>query len=393
MDKTRATFKSRVTHFASSKARGLPTSLVLPLALLVALALTLLAVPASGAGTANGVAAKAAISQVTVNGTKVTISGRVTLPVDTATQSRRTRVALSLIDGLGKVEQLSTKIDAKGRFKATKTTKLTGQLTVVAQVKIGGKTSGRQVRKAFAGPGSAPGGGTSKGAGTAAGATGTGSGAAAGGGGAPTGTPLVGLFKFEPGTQAISGKITGTYFRMMANGSPVTNGDSPFADKSYTPLRPGTDGGLSTVEYQPPPSPAFAGIGPEGEEDGNALAGRIVQPQTFFQINFSTVTDSVALPFADAASVPVILNDNGTLSGQITAWSAAWNGLYFSQGSPKPDGSLGGTWGYGGTTPLTGTYNAATGHYQISWQSLIEGGPFGGFSGQWFLEGTFVPAS
>lgn len=379
MNKTRSSLSSRLTHFASPKALALSLSAVLSLALLVALALTSFAAPAAGAGAAaNEAPAKATISQVTVNDKKVTVKGKVTLPAGTA--PKRAKVTLSLINNTGDVEQLSAKVDAKRKFKATKVTKLTGDLTVVAAVKIGKKT-GPQARKRFAGPPASIAG------------PGSGGSTKSAGGGAPTGKPLIGLFKLDPGKQAISGKITGTYFRMMANGAPVTNQDSPFADKTYTPLSPGTDGGLSTVFYQPPPSPAFASIGPLGEANGNALANRIVLPQKFFQIDFSTVTDSVGRPFTDATPVPVILNDNGRLSGQVSAWSAAWNGLYFSQGSPKPDGTLGGTWGYSGTTPLTGTYDPATGHYQLSWQSLIEGGPFGGFSGQWFLEGTFVPAS
>ncbi len=318
-----------------------------------------------------------------VKGTKVIVAGKVTLPVNTAAQRQRTRVELSLLDSTGKIENLTTKIDAKRRFKATKTTKLTGQLTVVARVKIAGKASGKQVSKRFAGPPA------------------SGSGAKPGGGGTPTGTPLVGLFKFDPGKQAVSGKITGTYFRMIGGGgggSPVVNGDSTFLDKTYTPLHPGTDGGLSTVEYQPSPTPAFSGT-LNGAPSGNALASRIVQPQTFFSVNFSIATDSVGRGTGaggvteEPTPLPVILNDNGNLSGQVTDWTAAWNGLYFTQGSPKPDGSLGGKWGVSGTTPLTGTYAAATRHYQMSWQSLIQGGPFDGFSGEWFLEGTFVPAT
>ena len=77
-----------------------------------------------------------------------------------------------------------------------------------------------------------------------------------------------------------------------------------------------------------------------------------------------------------------------TLSGQVTAWAAQWNGDSFNQGSPKPDGSLPKP-----TTKLTGTYNPTTRAFTLVWTSLIVGGPFNGFAGYWHLAGTFVPAS
>jgi hypothetical protein len=389
----------------SSSPRSMgPTRRRVPLALLslvlvLAVAMSAFAVSAIGAGTPKALPAKVAISKVTVKGTTVTVAGKVTLPVGAS--ASRTRVILTLSGG-SKTEQLSTKVDPKGRFKATKATKLTGQLTVSASVKIAGKVSGAPVKKRFTGPASGGGAaGTGGGSGSGAGGKSTGGGGPAGGGGGGTGgggataTPLVGLFKIEPGQQAVSGKVSGTYFRMMNSGVPLTNGNSPFPTQTYTPLAPGTDGGLSTVEYQQAPSPAFDSTF-NGLPSGNALANRIVQPQTFFQIKFSIITDPTGSglnPAGTSSPVPVILNEGGHLSGQVAAWTAQWNGLSFTQGSPKPDGSLGGEWGYGGTTPLTGTYDAATGHYSMSWQSLIQGGPFDGFTGQWFLEGTFVPAS
>ncbi|MET0558152.1 MAG: hypothetical protein ABW065_05725 [Solirubrobacterales bacterium] len=385
---------SRSRRVTPPKALASALSLTLILALLGVLALTSFAAPA-GAGTTKEAPAKVVVSQVKVNGDEVTISGRVSLPVDTAALRQRTRVALTLT-GAGKSERLNAKIDSKRRFKATKTTQLTGQLTVLALVKIGGQQSGPQVRKRFAGPVVAS---TGTSGGGSAGNRGTTGGSAGTGGGGATGTPLVGLFKLDPGQQAVSGKITGTYFRMLGgSGSPVLNQNSPFFDKTNTPLRPGTDGGLSTVVYQPAPTPAFAGTN-QGLPTGDALANRVVQPQKFFDVDFSIVTDSIGRGTALGGGLteaptplPVILNDNGNLSGQVSDWTAAWNGLYFTQGSPKPDGSLGGTWNGSGTTPLTGSYDAATRHFRLSWQSLIQGGAFDGFTGQWFLEGTFVPA-
>jgi hypothetical protein len=84
----------------------------------------------------------------------------------------------------------------------------------------------------------------------------------------------------------------------------------------------------------------------------------------------------------------VIYQDNGHLSGQITAWAAQWNGQSFNQGSPKPNGVTDPP----KTVALSGTYDARTGKYVLNWRSHIFNGPFNNFIGLWHLEGTFVPA-
>src|SRR5262249_4159402 len=93
-------------------------------------------------------------------------------------------------------------------------------------------------------------------------------------------TKLVGTFGLTAG-KCDGGSASGTYFRMVqpsgtvASGPFVSNGDSTCADKTYTLLAPGSDGGLVTGTNQAAPSPAF-------DAQGNALAGRIVVPATFF---------------------------------------------------------------------------------------------------------------
>ena len=336
-------------------------------------------------------AAKVTVSKVSVKGTKVTVAGSVRLPRDTAAIRRRTRVALTLADVKGKKESFSAELDGKRRFSTTKTTRLKGALGLSAVVKIGGKRSGATVtRKRAVTVGARaiqkPGATTPAGGATAPGAAGGGASAGAGPGSpvaSVQGTPLVGLFRLDPGAQSVSGAISGTYFQMFG----VVNNESTALDKNYTLLRPGTDGGLRNDVYQPAPSPAFAGT-IDGRPTGNALANRIVQPQKFFQIDFSIVTDVVDAQTAQADPLPRIVARDGKLSGQTTAWVAQWNGLSFNQGSPKPDGTS-----PGNTQPVTGTYDAATGHFVLQWKSLIVGGPFGGFTGGWHLEGTFVPAA
>jgi cell division septation protein DedD len=44
------------------------------------------------------------------------------------------------------------------------------------------------------------------------------------------------------------------------------------------------------------------------------------------------------------------------------------------------------------TAAASGTYDAATGRYTLTWTSTIVGGPFDKFAGQWHLEGTFRAA-
>ena len=340
-------------------------------------------------------AAKVTVSKVSVKGTKVTVTGSVKLPHDTAAIRRKTRVALTLASAKGKKESFSASLDSKRRFSASKATKLTGALGLSAVVKIGGKASGKAVTRQRAvtvktSASQKPGATTPAGGST--GATAPGGGAPAGAGpGTPAavqGAPLVGLFRLDPGAQSASGAISGTYFQMLGGPTeePVSNNDSTALDKNYTLLRPGTDGGLRTDVYQAAPSPAFAGtVG--GQPTGDALASRIVQPQKFFQIDFSIVTGAVDAQTGQADPLPRIVTQNGQLTGQATAWDAQWNGLSFNQGSPKPDGTS-----PGHTQPVTGTYDGASGHFVLQWKSLIVGGPFDGFYGSWHLEGTFVPA-
>jgi hypothetical protein len=362
-------------------------------ALVVALASVLVVTPAHAA---KARVAKLAITGVTVKSTagdpKITVTGRVTLPVNTAKERKRAEVYLTLTAGTGKTaktEKFTAKLDGKDRFSVAHTTQLTGALGLDGLVKIDGRQSGKKLVKTISVAGSA--GSRSPGS-TTPGSTAPGS--SSGSPGSPSspsggGTALNGTFELEAGAQAVSGALTGTYFRMIG----VSNNQSPLLNQNYTPLSPGSDGGIETYAYQEPPSPAFAGA---GGSTGDALANRIVQPQKFFGYDFSIVTAPTDPQDGLPDPLPQIIDTDGTLSGQITDWNAQWNGESFNQGSPKPNGQYptGGltasSWGVGGTIPVQGAYDAGTEHYVLEWQSLIEGGPFGGFTGQWHLEGTFV---
>jgi hypothetical protein len=201
---------------------------------------------------------------------------------------------------------------------------------------------------------------------------------------AADGTALVGTFVLTAGRCGV-GTPTGTYFRMIQPGGTVATGkffsnpDSACRDKSFTVERGGTDHGLITDTYQPGPARPF-------DPHGNARATRIVAPGSFTAINFAIATSPTDPQTGKKVAAPHIVVNDARLSGQISAWSASWNNLYFNQGSPKPDGSRPGL-----TTPVAGTYDARTHAFVLTWASQIVGGPFNGFSGYWHLQGTFEP--
>jgi hypothetical protein len=161
--------------------------------------------------------------------------------------------------------------------------------------------------------------------------------------------PLSGLFRVA----------VGSYFRMIypGGGKYFKNPYSADANKTYTFIYAGTDGGLRTGVLQPAPTPAF-------DHHGNSLAGRIIRPTDFAGINFGLATKG---------SAPVISVSGDRLSGQVKGFTAEWNNLSFGQGGQ-----------------VTGSYNAQTHVYVLTWSSPISGGPFNGFTGSWHLTGTFV---
>jgi hypothetical protein len=200
------------------------------------------------------------------------------------------------------------------------------------------------------------------------------------------GTSLVGTFKIARGT-CTGGAPGGSYFRMVYPGGTIKAGrffqnpDSTCADKSYTPVGPGSGGGLVTGGFQPHPTPAF-------DAKGNSLARKIIATQRFTAIAFGLSTDPRDPQGSKTVPPPTIQAASGKLSGQVEALVASWNKLYFNQGSPKPGGAKPGL-----TSAVSGTYDSGTGAYTLVWASAVVGGPFNGFTGYWHLQGTFVPRS
>jgi hypothetical protein len=326
------------------------------LAVAALLALCAAAVPGvSAAKKARG--AKAAITKVAVLNNRVAVRGKVKLPSNTARQRKRTRVVFTLTDSARKRDSFKAKLTSKRTFKVTHTTPLVGKVTLRVRVTIGGKASGKALSRKLtvAKP------------------------AAAG--------LLNGTFKLTAGTADYNKPATGSWFQMLLPNAqtPVSNGTSPAQNDNITPLYPGIEGGLRTDIFQEPPNPAFFGV-----TTGGALASRITRPVPFFNTNFSIVT--AAKDPQDPSQtdpLPQIYQENGKLTGQITAWSAQWNGQSFNQGSPKPGGSTAAP-----TTTVSGSYDVSTRKYVLHWRSKIVGpqSGFNNFVGVWHLEGTFVPA-
>jgi hypothetical protein len=224
------------------------------------------------------------------------------------------------------------------------------------------------------------------------------------------GTQLIGLVRLTPGA-ANGSKLTGTWFRMIQVGGTVksgpymTNANSKADGGKATLLQPGKSGGLRLAGYQSQPKDAF-------DARGNSLADAITKPTPFFGVAFSLGTNAVDPQTKTKVAPPTVYVKDGKLTADLSSWGVTWNNQVFNQGAPKPVSNTGAkapgqakaekVWDWVSGTYLesappatisgkgaTGTYDAKTGKFVLEWTSLIEGGPFNRFTGQWHLEGTF----
>ena len=197
---------------------------------------------------------------------------------------------------------------------------------------------------------------------------------------------LVGLFKLDPGACTDAGVTSGSSFRMInpggkaGEGPYISNGDSPCGDKTFSPMFPGSDGGLRSGAFQAQAAQPF-------DAGGNGLTESIAKGVPFFAVRFAVATNEKDPQTGGSSPMPTIGVKDGQLSGNLSAFAAAWNNQHFNQGSPKPDGAMPGL-----TSGPTGTYDSATKKFSLDWSSQIIGGPFNNFTGVWHFEGTFEKA-
>ena len=102
--------------------------------------------------------------------------------------------------------------------------------------------------------------------------------------------PLVGLFKIDGGQCTTAGVTSGSSFRMinpggkLGEGPFISNGDSSCGDKTYSPMSPGSDGGMRIGAYQPEVSPPF-------DASGHGATELIAKGTPFFAVRFAVATN------------------------------------------------------------------------------------------------------
>jgi hypothetical protein len=219
----------------------------------------------------------------------------------------------------------------------------------------------------------------------------TGLGLAAGcSGSAKAGAParLAGLFKLSAGhCTSARAKPAGSYLVVVsaANARAVRNPRGGCANSEYTPLSPGTDGGLETGRFQEQPAPTF-------DARRNSTATRLITPVAFghYRLGFATSPrDEQGAPTgAPTYPAPVALNTAGALTVDLRSLVMTYAGRANSTCAQ----SFGlGCWDLGSKS-ATGTYNPTTHHFLIDWFTGESFTPKGD-SIEVHLEGTFVPGA
>ena len=182
--------------------------------------------------------------------------------------------------------------------------------------------------------------------------------------------------------------VSGSYFAMGANNPNV----------SSTMLKPGSAAGITLGTYQNfvlnPDVPHLYNWDGKGALAGTGYSGlpttqsNMLMPFSFFGTSTYVGTNPIGYQSGEAHVAPTadISNCVGnacTLSVDLSSWEVMWNGSAFEQG-PRPLNS-------GPFVFAVGSYDLATAAYSLSWTSQINGGPFNGVPGYWYLSGTVVP--
>ncbi len=188
------------------------------------------------------------------------------------------------------------------------------------------------------------------------------------------------------------GTVSGSWFRMVEPGGNVvtgpfiTNYDSICSDQTYSLLTNGSIGLKSNV-FQVHPNPAF-------DAATNGLAKEIFQPVQFYSVDFAVSTELIHPETGELLKPPRFFVERsqdeskpntGRLTANLSSLFIAWNGEFFEQGSPHPEGFIGAT-----TTPF-GSINLESRRFTLQWTSQVVGGAFDGFIGEWQLTGMLTP--
>lgn len=204
----------------------------------------------------------------------------------------------------------------------------------------------------------------------------------------PDSTHLDGLFKIAAGEcSGTTGLPTGSYLVVLSavSGKTVGNPNGGCQNPAYTLLKPGTDGGLVTGEFQQVAGATF-------DSHRDSRDNRIIAPVRFdrYLVGFGTSSrDEQDAP----TGAPAFPDPAAVVAG--TALQVDLRSLVVSYAG-NAGASCATSYGVGcwelGSEHASGTYDAATGHYSIQWFSGASFTPKGD-SIEIHLEGTFVPMS
>lgn len=97
-------------------------------------------------------------------------------------------------------------------------------------------------------------------------------------------------------------------------------------------------------------------------------------PVNLYTSDGTAATTPNANPAVTGGPIPTATVDTtaGTITADLSAWTANWGITNFNQGAPA----------------VTGTWDKSTGAYDISWSSTVVGGAFAGQTGNWSLQGV-----
>jgi hypothetical protein len=205
---------------------------------------------------------------------------------------------------------------------------------------------------------------------------------------AASATKLSGEFGITQGhCTTARAKPTGSYLVVVsaAAGHALQNPAGGCANPAYTPLSPGTDGGLITGRFQGQPVHVF-------DAHRNSRAVRLLAPVRFgrYRLGFATSPrDEQDAPGGAAAyPPPAAIATGDALSVDLRSLVVTYAG----RAGSSCESSFGlGCWELGSQNAL-GTYDATTHHYVVDWFTGASFTPRGD-SVEVHLEGAFQPGA